>query len=31
MPNSAMLNVSWASEAESPSAARTAGITGMNR
>src|ERR1700692_1297887 len=31
MPNSAMLNVSCASAADSPSAAFTAGITGMNR
>src|SRR5580704_14982713 len=31
MPNSAMLNVSCASASDSPSAAFTAGITGMNR
>src|ERR1700722_3239159 len=31
MPNSAMLKVSCASASDSPSAAFTAGITGMNR
>ncbi len=31
MPNSAMLNVSCASASDRPSAAFTAGITGMNK